>query len=134
MLRRSICLTALAVCCGLSSGAGARAASGDLPNLGTRVSIGRLPQGGTYIVRPLKGAPVAAIELWYRAPSTGFGAQPMPSIARLAAQLVAASKPIVGDPLGKQVSDAGGRIGITVYSDSISISAVVPAENAPRIV
>ena len=84
-------------------------------------------------MRPTSGAPVAAIELWYRAPSTGFGPKPVSSLARLAAQVVAASKPLIGDPLGKQVSDAGGRLAITVYSDSVSIAAVVPSQEARRI-
>ncbi len=110
------------------------AATGDLPDLGSNVTVGRLPAGGTVIVDPAQGAPVAAIELWYRAPSTGFGAKPIPALARLAAQVVAASKPIVGDPLGTVVSDAGGRLAITVYSDSISISAVVPAAAARSVV
>ena len=86
------------------------------------------------IVRPAQGAPVAAIELWYRAPSTGFGPKPQTSIARLAAQAVAASKPIVGDPLGKLVRDAGGRLAITVYTDSVEISALVPSSNARAVV
>jgi predicted Zn-dependent peptidase len=111
-----------------------RAATGDLPDLGPNVTVGRLPVGGTVIVRPTRGAPVAAIELWYRAPSTGFGTKPAPGIARLASQMVAASKPIIGDPLGKTVSDAGGRLGITVYGDSIAISAVVPAVSARAII
>ena len=49
------------------------AATGELPDLGPNTTVGRLPVGGTVIVRPAQGAPVAAIELWYRAPSTGFG-------------------------------------------------------------
>jgi predicted Zn-dependent peptidase len=112
---------------------GVPAATGELPNLGTNVSIGTLPHGGTYIVRPASGAPVAAVELWYRAPSTGFGQKPVPSLARLAAQVVVASKPLIGDPLGKQVSDVGGRLAITVYTDSISIAAVVPSQEARKI-
>jgi predicted Zn-dependent peptidase len=111
------------------------AATGDLPELGPNVTVGRLPAGGgTFIVRPVAGAPLAAIELWYRAPSTGFGPKPLPALARLAAQVVAASKPIVGDPLGKTISNAGGRLGITVYGDSIAISAIVPAAAARSVV
>ena len=87
--------------------------------------VSHLARGGMAIVRPSQGAPVAAVELWYRAPSTGFGGKAQPSIARLAAQAVAASKPILGDPLGKVVRDAGGRLAITVYTDSIEISALV---------
>ena len=131
-MRRVIATAALAAICALATGS-VRAATGDFPNLGSHVSIGSLPQGGTYIVRPASGAPVAAIELWYRAPSTGFGAKPVPSLARLAAQVVAGSKPLIGDPLGKQVSDVGGRLAITVYSDSLSIAAIVPSQEARKI-
>ena len=106
----------------------------DVPDLGPNTTVGRLPAGGTVIVRASQGAPVAAIELWYRAPSTGFGDKPLPAIARLAAQVVAGAKPIVGDSLGKAVSDAGGRLSIATYSDSIAITAVVPATAARRIV
>jgi predicted Zn-dependent peptidase len=118
----------------ISSLAPAAAATGDLPDLGANVTVGRLPTGGTVIVRPAFGAPVAAIELWYRAPSTGFGATPQPAIARLAAQVVAASKPIVGDSVGAAVNAAGGRLSISVYADSIAVSATVPAAQARRIV
>jgi predicted Zn-dependent peptidase len=104
------------------------------PSLGSNVTVQTLPAGGTVIVRPSMGAPVAAIELWYRAPSTGFGAKPMSSVARLAAQVVAASKPLVGDPLGKVVGDLGGRLTITVYTDSVAVAAVVPASGARAVV
>jgi predicted Zn-dependent peptidase len=111
-----------------------RAAMGNLPNLGPKVTVGQLPLGGTYIVRPAAGAPVAAIELWYRAPSTGFGPKPTPGLARLAAQVVAASKAIVGNPVGKVIADVGGRLSVTVYGDALSISAVVPASQARDVV
>ncbi|GAC1543793.1 MAG: hypothetical protein NVS3B16_10700 [Vulcanimicrobiaceae bacterium] len=110
------------------------AAVGDLPDLGPNVTVGRLPEGGTVIVRPAQGAPVAAIELWYRAPSTGFGAKPVPALARVAAQAVAGSKPIVGPSLGQTVAALGGRLAVTVYSDSVAISAVVPASSARAVI
>ena len=110
------------------------AATGDLPDLGHGVTVSHLATGGTAIVRPAQGAPVAAIELWYRAPSTGFGTKAQPALARMAAQVIAASKPIVGDTLGKAVSDVGGRLAISVYSDSVEISAVVPTQNARSVV
>jgi len=112
----------------------ARAAVGDLPDLGPNVTVGRLAGGGTSIVRPTHGSPVAAIELWYRAPSTGFGPKPLPALARLAAQSVAGSKPLLGKTLGQVVAGEGGRLAITVYSDSIAISAVVPARAAKAVV
>ena len=115
-------------------GAPVCAATGDLPNLGHGVTVSRLPAGGIAIVRPAEGAPVAAIELWYRAPSIGFGTKAQPALARVAAQVVAASKPIVGDALGKTVADVGGRLAISVYTDSIEISAIVPTQSARAIV
>lgn len=105
-----------------------------LPDLGSAVAVLRLPAGGTAIVRPQDGAPVAAVELWYRAPSTGFGAKPQPGLGRLAAQAVAASKPIVGNSLGETVANAGGRLFITVYSDSLEVAALVPATSASAVV
>ncbi len=116
------------------AGRPALAATGDLPDLGSNVTVGRLPEGGTVIVRPTQGAPVAAIELWYRAPSTGFGPKPLPALARLAAQAVAGSKPLVGQTLGLTVAALGGRLAVTVYGDSIAISAVVPASSARPVV
>jgi predicted Zn-dependent peptidase len=110
------------------------AATGELPNLGPGVTVAQLATGGTIIVRPAQGAPVAAVELWFRAPSTGFGPKPALGVARLAAQVVAASKPIVGEPLGRTVSDVGGRLAITTYTDSVAVSAVVPAASARDIV
>ncbi len=118
----------------VSAGLPASGATRELPDLGPNVTVGRLAEGGTVIVRPTQGAPVAAIELWYRAPSTGFGAKPLPSLARLAAQAVAGSKPLVGKNLGQTVAAVGGRLAITVYSDSIAISAVVPASSARTVV
>lgn len=118
----------------VSAGLPAAAATGELPDLGPNVTVGRLPEGGTVIVGRAQGAPVAAIELWYRAPSTGFGPKPIPGLAKLAAQAVAGSKPLVGQTLGQTVSAVGGRLSVTVYSDSVAISAVVPASSARTVV
>lgn len=114
---------------------GVAAASADLPQLGPRVTVTHLQgEAGTVIVDSASGAPVAAVELWYRAPSVGFGPKPVPSLARVAAQTVAGSKPIVGDTLGEAVSKVGGKLAITAYGDSVSISALVPADAARAIV
>lgn len=110
------------------------AAQGELPDLGPAVSVGRLPAGGISIVGPLGGSPVAAIELWYRAPATGFGAKPLASLSRLSAQAVAASKPLVGPALGALVASLGGRLSIDAFPDSIEISALVPASDASKVV
>ena len=133
---RATALGAFLVLASAPAGAAVPAESpvGALPDLGPGVTVQRLSPGGTLIVRPAVGAPVAAVELWYRAPSTGFGPKPVPSLARLAAQVVAASKPLIGDSLGKVIGDMGGRLTITVYSDSVAVAAVVPAFGAPAAV
>ncbi|MBC5810907.1 MAG: insulinase family protein [Candidatus Eremiobacteraeota bacterium] len=111
----------------------AGSAAPSLPDFGSRTVTGSLGTGGRYIVRTYSGAPVTAIALWYRAPSTGFASKARPSVARLAAQTVAASKPLIGDALGSQVRAAGGRLGISVYGDTVSVDVVVPSPAARRI-
>ena len=102
--------------------------------LGPRVTTSHLQgDAGTAVLQTASGAPVASLELWFRAPSTGFGKEPVVSLARLAAQAVAASKPIVGDSLGEAVSAVGGKLAITVYGDSVAVSALVPANAATAI-
>ncbi len=102
--------------------------------LGPSVTTSHLQgDAGTAVLQAASGAPVASLELWFRAPSTGFGKEPVVSLARLAAQAVAASKPIVGDSLGEAVSAVGGKLAITVYGDSVAVSALVPANAATAI-
>ena len=95
---------------------------------------GALAGGGRYIVRPLGGAPVAAIALWYRAPDAGFDATPWPGLGRLAATAVAASQPVTGTPLGAYIERLGGRITISAYPDSVEIALLVPADRATSAV
>ncbi len=93
----------------------------------------RLAGGATGLVRPQSGAPVAAVELWFRAPSIGFGSTPHPGIANLAALAVAASQPLTGTPLAAVVAQAGGRFGISVYPQTVEVSALVPAAEAASV-
>ncbi len=109
------------------SSAGAGGADSPAP------STGLLPGGGTYILRPAQGAPVAAIALWYRAPSSGFAA-PIPGLGRLAAAAVAASAPVTGTPLARFVRQVGGRLTIAAYPESVAVSVVVPANRAAEAV
>ena len=101
--------------------------------LGPSVTVTTLPGGGTGIVRPLSGAPVAAVELWFRAPSIGFDSAPKPGIANLAALSIAASEPLTGTSLSLLVAQIGGRFGVSVYPQTVEISALVPAAEAPRV-
>lgn len=95
---------------------------------------GALAGGGQYVISHSEIAPVAAIALWYRAPASGFDAAGVPGLGRLAAATVAGSAPITGTPLGRYVSELGGRIAINTYPDSVAISALVPAESAAAVV
>jgi predicted Zn-dependent peptidase len=110
------------------------AAAAPLPSV-SLASTGVLPGGGQYVVSHTDSAPVAAIALWYRAPASGFDAAAgVPGLGRLAAATVAGSAPITGTPLGRYVSELGGRIAISAYPDSVAVSALVPAENAADVV
>ena len=83
------------------------------------------------IVQTGDGPPLAAVELWFRAPSVGFG-EPLVGIAQLAAESVAASVGH-GEPLAALVQDSGGHLQITAFADSVQVTAVVPAVSAARI-
>lgn len=93
----------------------------------------KLAGGGTGIVKPLTGAPVAAVELWFRAPSIGFGGSPQPGIANVTALAIAASEPLTGTPLATLVARSGGRFAISVYPQTVEISALVPADDAASV-
>jgi len=129
--RRIAWKAALAAAFTISTLAPAGAAA---PPPALQLASGSLPGGGRYVVSRTDIAPVAAIALWYRAPASGFDAVGVPSLGRLAAATVAGSAPITGTPLGRYVSELGGRIAISSYPDSIAISALVPAESAATVV
>ncbi len=105
-------------------------AVGASPDTATIPLTGTLAGGGTYLIRPEGGAAVAAVALWYRAPAGGFEADAVPGLGRLAASAVAASQPVTGTSLSAFVHEAGGRLSISTYPESIAISVVVPADRA----
>jgi zinc protease len=123
---RSLALAAALLLTGTTAAGAASLAQG--------VANGSLRGGGSYIVRPQIGAPVAAVELWFRAPSVGFAREPLPGLALYAAKSVAASTPITGASVSRLVSDMGGKVAISAYPDSIEISALVPADRAAEVV
>jgi predicted Zn-dependent peptidase len=100
------------------------------PDAGTAPASlsGQLAGGGTYLIRPTGGASVAAVALWYRAPAGGFGTEATPSLSRLAASAVAASRPVTGTSLADFVRRVGGRLSISAYPESISVSVLVPSD------
>jgi len=101
---------------------------------GSGIASGNLQHGGRYVVTLPSSVPLTAVELWYAVPSTGFGPTATASIARLAAQSVAASTPITGVSLGDYVSSIGGTLSIDVFPDSVAITALVPTTNASATV
>ncbi|HXP94188.1 MAG TPA: hypothetical protein VN905_12035 [Candidatus Binatia bacterium] len=104
------------------------------PSGSAGIASGKLAGGGSYIVRTQRAVPVAAVELWFRAPSVGFARDPVAGISLLAAKAVAASIPITGTALSRFVSDMGGKLSISSYPDSVGISALVPANRAGEVV
>lgn len=93
----------------------------------------KLPGGGVGLVRPQSGAPLAAVEIWFRAPSIGFETAPHAGIANVAALAVAASEPLTGTPLSALVARAGGRFAVSVYPQTVEVSALVPADEASAV-
>jgi predicted Zn-dependent peptidase len=100
------------------------------PDSGTPPLTGTLAGGGSYLIRPSGGASVAAVALWYRAPNGGFGTEATPSLSRLAASAVAASRPGTGTARAEFVRRVGGRLSISAYPESVAVSVVVPANRA----
>ena len=103
--------------------------AGAAPDAGTPLT-GTLAGGGTYLIRPGGGAAVAAVALWYRAPSSGFAADAVPGLGRLAASAIAASKPVTGTALSQFARQVGGRLNVTAYPESVAVSVLVPADRA----
>ncbi|PZR58556.1 MAG: hypothetical protein DLM50_03495 [Candidatus Meridianibacter frigidus] len=85
-----------------------------------------LPFGSTLIAAPNPNVATATVELWFRAPSTGYG-HPVAGLARYAALAVAASKGASGSTLSQSVKDLGGTFSISVYPDALAVAASVPA-------
>jgi predicted Zn-dependent peptidase len=93
---------------------------------------GTLPHGGTFIVAADSTAPTAALDLWFRAPDSGYDGA-MPGIARVAAASAAAAKLQIGSSLAEIVTSAGGQLTISVYPDLVSVGIVVPPQAARRV-
>ncbi|MDB5069843.1 MAG: hypothetical protein JWM87_954 [Candidatus Eremiobacteraeota bacterium] len=102
--------------------------------LGQTATSGVLPSGVAYALHPDPAQSAAAVALWYRAPSGGFGATPVPGLSRLAAATVNASTPITGTPLARLVERWGGRISVSAYPDSVAVTALVPADHVAQAV
>ena len=103
-------------------------------NYGNGIVSGSLPHGGRYVVTPQSSVPLTAVELWYAVPSTGFGPTPTTSIARVAAQAVAASAPVGATSLGDFIWSVGGTLSIDAFPGSVAVSALVPTPDVAQTV
>lgn len=95
-------------------------------------ATGSLQGGGTYVIRRDPLAATTAMDLWFRAPSAGEGAQ-YPGISRLAITALAASRPPHGTSLSELVNRFGGTLAINVYPDIAMIGVSVPSWDAPQV-
>ncbi|MHB8140417.1 MAG: peptidase M16 family protein [Vulcanimicrobiaceae bacterium] len=94
---------------------------------------GSLPHGGSYVIRADPTLRAAAIELWFRAPASGYRNR-TPGLGQLAAVSAAAAKLVSGISLVNLVRSVGGRLSVNVYPDIIGVGAVVPSGAARRVV
>ena len=95
---------------------------------------GTLPGGVSYELRADPAQRLAAVALWFRAPSGGFEAAAVPGLSRLAAATVTASSPITGTPLAQLVDRWGGRLTVAAYPDSVAVTVLVPGDHAAQAV
>lgn len=95
-------------------------------------ATGSLQGGGIYVMRRDPLAATTAMELWFRAPSAGEGAQ-YPGISRLAITAIAASRPPHGTSLSELVNRFGGTLTINVYPDIVMVGVSVPSWDAPEV-
>ncbi|MGH7737485.1 MAG: hypothetical protein ACREMP_06415 [Candidatus Tyrphobacter sp.] len=97
------------------------------------VQSGQLPHGGTYAIHADPASPTAAVDLWFRAPDSGYDSS-VPGLARVAATAAAAAKLESGRSLAEIVAQSGGRLSIEVFPDIVGIDVVVPPADARVIV
>jgi zinc protease len=95
---------------------------------------GVLPGGVNYRLRADPAQRVAAVALWFRAPTGGFEPAAVPGISRLAAATVTASTPVTGTSLAQLVDRWGGRLTVAAYPDSVAVTALVPGDRAAQMV
>lgn len=91
-----------------------------------------LPFGSQLVILRDPAVPTVALELWFRAPSTGYD-EPTPGLARYAATAIAATKLPGGQTLSGAIKNAGGRFSISDYPDAVAVAASVPAGSEARI-
>ncbi|MBV9270284.1 MAG: insulinase family protein [Candidatus Eremiobacteraeota bacterium] len=125
--------SAAAICLGVSLFAFSKPAFAAAPAAARELRGTVAGSGASYVVRPDASVPTAAIELWFRTPSTGYGTL-QPGIARVALASIAASQPSGrATTLAQLVNRVGGQLTFSVYPDMTSVGASVPAGHAGEI-
>ena len=94
-------------------------------------AVTQFPDGLTLVARKATASPTAAIEIWMKCPSSGYGA-PRPGLARLTALAVVEEK--AGAPsLREMARKDGAQIAISVYHESTEIALLAPAYLSPAL-
>lgn len=96
-------------------------------------TTGSLPHGGSYVLYRDQTIPAAAVDVWFRAPASGYD-NGSPGLARVAATAAAAATLESGKSLYAFVRSVGGRLAINVYPDIVGVSAIVPSSAARRTI
>lgn len=96
-------------------------------------ATGTLPLGGTYIVQSDPSVLQAVVQLWFRAPASGYD-DATPGIAQLAAAACAVTPLAGGQSLQALADSTGGDLNISIYADIVQISEAGPASAARRVV
>lgn len=117
-----LCASAFALTCALPATAATPAQA-----------TGTLPRGGTYIVQSDPSVSQAVVQLWFRAPASGYD-NATPGIAQLAAAACAVAPLAGGQSLSSLADSTGGDLNISVYADIVQISEAGPAAAARRVV
>jgi len=109
-----------------------RAARGAAAALALTAAFSASARAQVVTVHEDPSASTAAVELWYRVPSSGYDYR-SPGIARMALAAAVASKPAGGASLSEIVNRLGGSLSIQVFPDLSMVGASVPAESAPAV-
>jgi predicted Zn-dependent peptidase len=88
--------------------------------------------GATLVARRAGAAPVAALEVWIRCPSSDYDGT-RPGISRLAALALVEEKSATSLSLRDATRIAGGRLGVSVYGEAAEIAIVAPSYAAAAL-
>jgi predicted Zn-dependent peptidase len=91
---------------------------------------GTLSNGAVYTLRPVGGAAVTTIALWFRTPAASFDVAAQPGLGRVAVAAVAESKPVTSTSLADFIEGIGGQLTIDVSPENIGVATSVPADQA----